>query len=707
MDAPGPPCYPECYRPLPPELIRVFELDAGEFSDPIVGRLVSQTIDGEPYEAVSYVWGDRRERHDIVIDGATLSVTANLHGALTAFRLRPLSGSSDGSYPDTGTELAQRRVRRLWADAVCINQENLPERTSQIELMGRIFAGARRVLAWLGWEAGEVGRRHMQLAIRFMHSFMEDPEAGLRDARILLHHDDVAAPAARLALLSEDDQRLFEEQARNWEAIKVFFEIEYFHRTWIVQELGLARDAIMCAALEPADGAESEGQALELDLVDWPLVGRFVRFLDYSGASLVTHLDLRTWVAHHILMVWEMREDGTPDCDFLTGMHWTRILGVTDARDRVYSLLGHPLAVVDGELVIKPDYTVTRGVIYTNLAVNLIRKTNNLYVVALVDHEEDPSVEARDWDPEDEGRMPSWVPDWHSINRTTPLHYPVNAADAENAEIRIYGETEGAKGTPLPHLLAQGWVVDEISAVSRRMETTDFPVTNLTRERAKKNPFWLDRVWEVVFPAEDSTDRDALATLETLSMALSLGTKVEEQSENKVGPKQAVEEHGSSFAAYVLEYYELWRRASEASGIDDDNDDDEYPVPVRSLLDSLPAEAQAELRRRAAGTTGGRWIDCMTWPSMCRVAYRTTSGLVGMGSRVTRPGDLVCRVRGSAVLMMLRRIQESGGETGAETNAVPSISCAHIGPTVVPARMKEGVVDGGEYGEKAAYFRII
>ncbi|KAI1167353.1 heterokaryon incompatibility protein-domain-containing protein [Nemania serpens] len=715
MNDPGQPRYPDCYRPLPPELIRVFELEAGEFSDTIVGRLVSQTIDGEPYEAVSYVWGDRRERYDIVIDGATLSVTANLHGALTAFRHRPLSGIGDGSNSGLGTDtkLAQRWVRRLWADAVCINQENLPERTSQVELMARIFAGARRVLAWLGWEAGEVGRQHMQVAIRFIHSFMEDPEAGLRDARILLHHHDVAAPAARLALLSEDDRRRFEEQARKWEAIKIFFEIEYFHRTWIVQELGLAREAIMCTALEPADGAESKNQALELDVVDWPLVGRFVRFLDYSGASLVTHLDLLTWVAHHILMVWEMREDGTPDCDFLTGMHWTRILGVTDARDRVYSLLGHPLAVIDGELVIKPDYTVTRGVIYTKLAANLIRKTKNLYVVNLVDHEDDPSVEARDWDPEDEGRMPSWVPDWHSINRTTPLHYPIPVADAEDAEIRIDGETEGARGTPLPHLLAQGWIVDEISAVSRRMETTDFPVTNLTRERAKKNPFWLDRLWEAVFPSEGSADHDALTALETLSLALSLGTEAGEQSGNKAGPKQALEEHHRSFAAYILEYHELWRGASEASGVAD-VDDDGRSLPARSLYDSLPAEVQAELRRRAAGNTSERWIEHMTWPSMCRIVYRTSSGLVGMGSRVTRPGDLVCRVRGSTVLMTLRRIQDSGAKTvagtgtgtGTETNAVP-ISCAHIGPTVVPARMKKDVLDGGEFGEKAAHFRII
>ncbi|KAK3364348.1 heterokaryon incompatibility protein-domain-containing protein [Lasiosphaeria hispida] len=707
MNDPEPCRYPACYRPLAPELIRVLELEAGNPLDPIVGRLVHQTLDGESYEAVSYVWGDARKRRDVAIDGVTLSVTANLHGALTAFRHLPLSGYSN----------SVRQVRRLWADALCINQGDLAERTSQLELMGRIFAGARRVLAWLGWEEGEEGRQHALTAIRFIHSFMDDPDAALRKARILLLHHDVSVtgPASRLAALSEDDQRQFEEQARKWEAVKIFFDIEYFHRAWIVQELGLARQAILYTAPKSADAAEvgedHYHHALELDFIEWPLVGKFAKFLDFRGASLVTHLGLLSWIATHIVLVWDKKENGTPACDFLTAMHWVRILGVTDARDRVFSLMGHPLAVMDGHLVIKPDYTVTRGVVYTQLAANFIRKAKNLFAVSLVDHEDDPSAEAKDWDPHDDGRMPSWVPDWHSINRTTPLDYPIAAAEAEDTNIRIQGDTQGARGTPLPHLLVRGWVVDEISAVSRRMETTDFPVTHLARERAKENPFWLDRVWELVFPAAGNDgsleDRDALAVLEALSLALPFGTREKDQPVSPIGPQQTLAEHRRSFAAYVLRYHELrYGVSSEASGTGDDEDTCGCYLPACSLYGSLPAEVQAELRRRAEGATGGSFLESMTWPSMCRVVYRTASGLVGMGSRVTRPGDLVCRVRGSPVLMTLRRIEDVGTGQGGGTDAAP-ISCAFIGPTIVPARIKKDAIDGQEFGEKAAHFRIV
>jgi hypothetical protein len=585
--------FPHFYRPLAPNFTRVFELEAGEFSDPIVGRLVPQAMDAEPYEAISYVWGDPRKRRDITIDGATLSVIDSLHGALTAFRHRPVTGSSDEQ--DAGTAPARRQpVRRLWADAVCINQDDLQERISQVELMSFIYAGAHRVLSWLGWEEGkergegEKGGRHTQDAIRFIHAFMKDPEAGLCDARVLLlHHDYLADPTEDLAHLSDDDRRRFEEQARKWEAVKKFFEIEYFHRAWIVQELGLAREALLITAVKPADdgaeadqgnpagrraAAEDEDWALEVDIIDWPLVGRFVEFLDYSGASLVTHLGLLCWVAHHIVMVWATNDDGTPACDFLTGMHWTRILRVTDPRDRAFSLLGHPMAVLGGELVIHPDYTRTRGVIYTRLAVNFIRKTNNLYIVSLVDHEDDPSLEQRDWDPQHEARMPSWVPDWHGINRTTPVDYPIAAAATEDDEISFEEGVDCEDGTLLPHLLVRGWVMDEISAVSRRMETTDFPITHLARERTKQNPFWLDRVWELVYPAEQqssafaSAGADALAVLESLSVALPLGTREKDDAVSKAGLNQTLEEHHRSFAAYVLQYHELLRSALSEAG---------------------------------------------------------------------------------------------------------------------------------------------
>jgi len=40
--------------------------------------------------------------------------------------------------------------RVLWADAVCINQQDDNEKSKQVQLMLDIFASASKVLAWTG-----------------------------------------------------------------------------------------------------------------------------------------------------------------------------------------------------------------------------------------------------------------------------------------------------------------------------------------------------------------------------------------------------------------------------------------------------------------------------------------------------------------------------------------------------------------------------
>lgn len=446
---------------------------------------------------------------------------------------------------------------------------------------------------------GEEGRQHTLAAIRFIHEFMEDPEAGLRGSRILLRRDPSAASLPG-STLSDEEQGQFEVQAWKWKCIKMCFEIEYFHRAWIVQELGLAREAIMCAAVKPrADDADG---IVALGFLDWPLIGRFVTVIDCSAASLVTHLGLLCWITHHTVMVWEVKADGTPACDFLTSMHWTRVLNATDPRDRVYSLLGHPYAMVDGRLIIKPDYTIARGVLYTKLAASFIRRTRNLDAVSLVDHEEDPCLQERVWDPTEEGRMPSWVPDWQSINRTTPFDYPIAAAVAEDDRIRVEGDILlGTGGRPLPHLLVWGWVVDEVVAVSHRMETTDFPITHLAREQAKEHPFWLDRVWKIAFPVGEAPGHNVLVALETLSLALSFGVKAVDEGVSKAGLNQTLEGHHRSFAAYVMEYHIPWKDSVEAG-------EGGKCLPSRSLFDSLPVQVQRTLRWRAEGASSGGFL---------------------------------------------------------------------------------------------------
>ncbi|GKZ81956.1 hypothetical protein AnigIFM56816_006486 [Aspergillus niger] len=89
---------------------------------------LSDTCD---FDALSYVWGATSVSVDISVDDCLVGVTPNLHAFLRRIR-----------QPNT--------ERTVWVDYVCINQNDISERNSQVALMCQIYSNARSVVAWLG-----------------------------------------------------------------------------------------------------------------------------------------------------------------------------------------------------------------------------------------------------------------------------------------------------------------------------------------------------------------------------------------------------------------------------------------------------------------------------------------------------------------------------------------------------------------------------
>lgn len=83
------------------------------------------------YEALSYSWGGQEKPHFVTIKQHHLSFTTNLYLALLNLRDRFLE-------------------RIIWIDAICIDQENLDERSQQVQIMAMIYSRAHRVIVWLG-----------------------------------------------------------------------------------------------------------------------------------------------------------------------------------------------------------------------------------------------------------------------------------------------------------------------------------------------------------------------------------------------------------------------------------------------------------------------------------------------------------------------------------------------------------------------------
>jgi Heterokaryon incompatibility protein (HET) len=121
----------------------------------------------------------------------------------------------------------QQRVSAIWIDALCIDQANISERTAQVRMMGQIYSGAERVMVWLG-EEDDGSRFTTELAFVAVEVFANNRlHDGSKQEHIL--------PGDPL----EKEAELFDSVLRR----------PWFSRTWVIQEVALARDALlMCVA---------------------------------------------------------------------------------------------------------------------------------------------------------------------------------------------------------------------------------------------------------------------------------------------------------------------------------------------------------------------------------------------------------------------------------------------------------------------------
>lgn len=183
-------------------------------------RLVEVDLDAAgPFEALSYVWGDPSIRDEICCSGCKVAITVNLHRALTRLR--------------RGAE-----TRLIWADALCINQEDLDERAQQVQLMRDVYSCAERVVVWLG----EEGDQSVDLAVSLMGAIYAACEGSAKTAGVDLHAYAVSSRPFEDVALSTLQGDVAESKDA-WQALRLFFDRPWFRRVWCVQEIVLARSS--------------------------------------------------------------------------------------------------------------------------------------------------------------------------------------------------------------------------------------------------------------------------------------------------------------------------------------------------------------------------------------------------------------------------------------------------------------------------------
>ena len=297
------------YTPIVNEnSIRLLHLEPGFDGTPLKASLFIHDLDGQfSYDALSYVWGTPGLNKSLSIDEQELHITHNLHTILRHLR-----------YPD--------RVRTLWIDAICINQQDHTEKGPQVALMGLIYRQADTVLCWLG----ELST-HRLWALQFLHLLAEEASRYLEqpeNAHWAITGDELK-PGLGANRVIQDAVNAHVESV---------YESDWFTRLWIVQELSLARDPIfLCGIYEMRWNVLEQSTRLLLVCLRETLLPRSLRsFKDASDLVIARgryylHLESISSGSFVVEQDWAWR---------MGRLAWDlRNKNCADDRDRVYGLL--------------------------------------------------------------------------------------------------------------------------------------------------------------------------------------------------------------------------------------------------------------------------------------------------------------------------------------------------------------------------------
>ncbi|KAF5965366.1 heterokaryon incompatibility het-6 [Fusarium coicis] len=343
-------------------------LPASNRTDPLVGRLIDSDITFQPdYEALSYVWGDITPVRYIALGDQDVSITPNLHSALIHLRS-----------PDT--------VRTLWVDALCINQSVHGERNQQVRIMGDIYKSARQVVVWLGDAADD-----SQLVFQHLND-ESNPDS---------FHSGPPPP---------------EDKRRAWSA---FVKRPWFFRTWVIQEIALAKRVVMMCG-------EEATLWKNLDTGHAPSF-----FFDAKGLST----SRSSWSCDHPIKGFNA--DGHVSSLVSLGvgsgptsiLRYSRVCQTTEVRDKIYGILG----------LFEPGFTP----VYYDLPVeDIFRQFTEAVIILTKDLSILEGIGAKRSYP----NLPSWVPDFTdtSINSLPGVEWyaPCRDGAEENYDVRCADGTQ-------------------------------------------------------------------------------------------------------------------------------------------------------------------------------------------------------------------------------------------------------------------------
>jgi WD40 repeat protein len=299
------------------------------------------------FEAVSYRWGSDKGQHQISLDGKVFFITPSQRDMILDLRYT-------------------HSVRRLWIDALCIDQKNIPERSHQVQHMRKIYSLARSVCVWLN------------------------------------HEIDESSPAFQTFLSFNSNcepEQLSQKEHCFWNQICTALNSEYFYRVWIQQELSKAK------AITVQCRRTSLPTACILHFMDaWNKIyaEAVYGYVTHKSEHLITTAP--QVVLDRVLSKTGNSLTGKEDVGLLQILHFAQELHCHDDRDLVYGMMSLAQDWHENDIIV--DYSLSVDEVFKEAVKSLLQSHASLEFLQHVNSSH------RIGSNRIRHVTPSWVPDW-------------------------------------------------------------------------------------------------------------------------------------------------------------------------------------------------------------------------------------------------------------------------------------------------------
>ncbi|KAF5230786.1 hypothetical protein FAUST_9606 [Fusarium austroamericanum] len=331
---------------------RFLALHPGSSDDPLAGTMLHSAIgpnkDVLDFEALSYCWGIQTPLETITLtneprakeetEAGHINIGPNLASALRALR-----------HP------SDKRV--LWCDSICINQNDISERSAQVENMLWIYRISKSVIIWLGPET-----TWSIMAMETVHWAGIQLLVSISDSGFVSYE---LKPDADHRLVTDKYVPLSEVQ---WRAMEQLLDLDWNKRLWTFQEARLAKQEACIVKL-----GDQELPWVEFRNAILLLFG----YKPHHTSAILDRAALGDNVARFVQRsVVPYAALDSLDDDWIALISQVSSFQCTDSRDRVYAVRG--LVAPTATKHVKTDYTMSTKEIFELVCLNHINQKQNL-----------------------------------------------------------------------------------------------------------------------------------------------------------------------------------------------------------------------------------------------------------------------------------------------------------------------------------------